>query len=252
MIADVIRNANAGAEQWEKICKDCSAIKENFHWRASSSYITLVANNKIKPMNGIHCNVFKDGIKKDGAKTWAFKTVLSNIKAKLEKNDDKLDKNFLEKLGFTADHSDEDELQADFISDLLQNRNDNLVWLYKQLDEKQISFLGSEIILYEKDTSTKQEPRKRIDVVAVGEKAIYIIEMKDNSNSKDDPVKQVKGYISKYKNDEYFIELLKIYAGGYGITLKEKLPLIGVTIKGYKPGNMKYKKEGEIHTFSEN
>ena len=195
-----------------------------------------------------------EDVKKDGTKNKAFKTVLIEIEA----NGNKFDKEFLEKLGFTADHSKEDELQAKFISDLLQNRNENLIWLYKHLGEKQILFLGSEIILYENKSSkksssnNKSESRKRIDVVAVGEKAIYIIEMKDTSNSEDNPVKQVEGYINKYKNDVDFIKLLKMYADSYDIKFNEKLPLIGVTIKGYNPSCMKYKKEKEIHTFTEN
>ena len=241
MIERVLKNAAYAANQWENTCAGCDKIKNNFHWRAADKDITLVIHNDTKPMNGIHCNTYRDGKKS------AFKTVLNEIK----NHPGNLDIDFLKELGFTAGNSAEDVIQARFISDLIKNKKENFTWLLNQLKETQLYFLGSEIILFEGNDPS----RERIDVVAAGEKAIYIIEMKDISNSKDNPITQVNGYLKYYsgKRHEQFLKLMLEYANSYGINLKNiNLPLKGVTIKGYKPKNMVFKKDGEIFTFSEN
>ena len=139
MIERVLKNAAYAANQWKNTCTGCNKIKNNFHWRAADKDITLVIHNDTKPMNGIHCNTYRDGKKS------AFKTVLNEIK----NHPGNLDISFLKELGFTAGNSAEDVIQARFISDLIKNKKENFTWLLNQLKETQLYFLGSEIILFE-------------------------------------------------------------------------------------------------------
>ncbi len=198
------------AEMQEIWCK-FPKLKNNFHLRAIDGAVSIVSNNEYLPMRGIKVSISK---------------LESTLKKLSELHE--INKSNLFKIGFKDRNCKDEEalVQVRLINNLQTDEE-----LKKVFNAKEITFIGSELILKEGRQGTRYVP----DIVVLIDDKICFIEVK-KEKSKDDADTQVKGYIENYgKMPEYFM-LINNYLKPYKKQVNfGSTPMYGISIYGYKP-----------------
>ena len=239
----LIENAKITKKIWENL-KDNeikAKFKKNFHVRPTDNGITLVSTHSSKPMNGNQ-----------------------NVKIKSRKANFYFDEDFIKKcanlkfnekdwkdIGINGKNKKiELYLQAWLINVInnCENKYDKEISEFKKaldLENKNIYFIGSELILQEDDTKGGQKPDI---VIHDGNGTVYFLELKTSKGYlREDgktPYEQVQEYINTYGNDEQYKELLLNYP--MVENLKKVEEYRGVVIKGDKNTDKIYKDEDGV------
>ncbi len=226
----LIENAKITKKIWEDL-KDNglkTKFKKNFHVRPTDIGITLVSTHPSKPMNG------NENVKIRRKANYYFDEDFIKKCANLKfKEKDWKD------IGINGKTKKiESYLQAWLINVInnCENKYDKELSELKKalnLENKNIYFIGSELILQEDDTKGGQKPDI---VIHDGNGTVYFLELKTSKGYlREDgktPHEQVQEYIDTYGNDEQYKELLLNYP--MVENLKEINECKGFVVKGDK------------------
>ena len=200
----LLKNAERASETLKRYKKFPEGVRY-FHLRPTAGGLTLVTTHKDRAMRGIariappRCIEMLDMAKNsvnDVSDDWLgihYETKQGNKRMFSER----------QKQSLEAKKEKEFAIQAWLINEIVNGNPE----LFKKFNVHKLHFIGSEIIWQEKTVQGGQ----RIDIVAHdGNGKVLFLELKDESNTKDDGGKQVSEYLRSYGEDEDFKEFLKL------------------------------------------
>ena len=203
-------------EEWRRELEEHPKFAVHFHLRACSGKITVVSTHPVKPMAG--CDVSRNSLQRE------LEALAEAIDAGRIADHLQVDDRFkVRKKG-----QDEARFQARLISEL----NTSAAGALKEaLGVKELRFISSEVVLYRKGDKSK----KVMDVIALGDGKIYVIEMKTLQGNVKRAVEQVREYLNHYGSMKEFYDLVNLYLGD-DLVAPGKTELAGVVMLGYQTG----------------
>lgn len=193
-INGLITNAAKSKKIWIEKVLVFPELETMFHLRPVAKGVTLVTTHPSRRLNGLSSLPYAK----------LEKALNSIIEKRME--------NFpyeriLDDLQFTSRNKRELVLERDLIRALLGCDDALLTRIKTELQLEKITFIASELIVQEEMTKGGH----RLDILFLGDEALYFAELKTDQNKKDDPTAQVRGNKDRYENNPAFYELLREY-----------------------------------------